>query len=221
MAESKNVGLGSEIEEIEGMKNQNISSLPTSSSGKRSHEDLNPSTDVIAPVAKKVKTTAATNKKKLKETEKEIDSKLKTAMEGELRAYLKELLTTHYELLKDSFEAFTPKKSIQPAVDDPLMTSCFMCRSRDNLSPIAECKICHNCSEDMLGKYGNLTKQKVTSYFYFIDAEAKAIPFYATRSGFHTVYVYSLADVLAAVKKKYGSFYLMAKEKYPKRSSNF
>lgn len=192
MAEAKNAI----IEEI--AEKPGDSSLPTSSSAKRLHdEDLKPSADVILPATKKAKTAATTKAHKL--TLKEIDSKLKEATEAEVKAFLRELMSTHSELLRESFDAFTPKQMIKPAADDPLITTCFRCRSTENLSPISECKICSNCSIDMLGKHGNLTRTQVMSIFRFTKAEAEQIPFRTTQAGLfknRTVHVYTLPAVL-------------------------
>lgn len=182
---------------------------------KRELEESDPSTETVEqqvlPVAKKQRTTT---KKSL--TQKEIKTKLDAATEQELRTYLKDILSAHGELLLPSFEAFTPKQLIRAEPDDPLLNTCFRCRTAENLSPIAECKICANCSSDMLGNHGNLTREKVMNIFKFSKNEALEIPFKTTQAGLFknfTVYVYSLPAVLKAVKKKYGSLYLMLKER--------
>jgi hypothetical protein len=173
----------------------------------------------VSPVAKKTKTTV-TRKTPVKKsgnglTKKDIDLKLKAASEGELKAFLKEILSTHGETLKESFDAFHPKlMPIAPtSKDDPLLTSCFRCQTTDDLQPIAECKICSRCSHDLLGSYGTMTRDRVVSNFNFTKGEADKITRKTTSGGMFNgkIYVYTLPAVLKAVTKKHGSLYMMLK----------
>lgn len=158
---------------------------------------------------------AATTKVK---KNKVVSDALKYSDESSLQYYLKQLVTNIPDLLAANggmVASFVPSKMpIKPAVNDPLLLQCFICRSSDDpLQDFYDIKVCASCDPNSGTHQGTLTRDRVMSYFHFTKSEADKITRKTSSGGRcgSLIYVYNVKTVAAAAKKKYGSLYNMLK----------
>ena len=160
---------------------------------------------------------APSNRSKI--TKKDLNLKMKSATETEIKAFVLDLLASDSDIISPDFQAFSPcgSASFKPSASDPVLKCCFSCKSKNTTNLVklhksSEVKICAGCRHGMLGEHNNLTRDRLLAYFPFTKNEANDIP-RRQGGGSFMFYIYKLEDVVQAAISKFGSLYLMAKAK--------
>mmetsp|Transcript_27914 Transcript_27914/g.54726 ORF Transcript_27914/g.54726 Transcript_27914/m.54726 type:complete len:120 (+) Transcript_27914:2-361(+) len=102
------------------------------------------------------------------------------------------------------YDNFTPAKMpAKPKEDDPLLKTCYNCRTTENLSAYHGVKVCPKCDGY------NMTMGEAQGRFGFSKKEIKALP-HTTHHSFRCQYhLFNMKTLVRAAIDKYGSLYNM------------
>lgn len=186
-------------------------------SGKRDFifSDVDLLQDHHEPKVKKPRPVKKAKSSTPKFSKKDLEYKLKLSTDQELRTLIKNLYNTKSEVVMHELVAYKPAlMPMKPSDDDMLLTCCFHCDSKHNLTNFYDVKICGKCHEILHKDDCTLTRDEVMDFFSFSKSEADKITRTRNVASDSTVfYTYKLKSVIRSCEKKNGSVYMMLRKK--------
>jgi len=167
-----------------------MSSTTAAASTKRVLKDANASTEV-AKKPKKVKTI----------TKKELNDKIKYALQSELSSLLKTIFQDFPDAIKalEHYIHTLDNTPLAPLVDDPLLKQCFRCHTTEQQGTLQDfygVKVCSTCCNVNRA----LTRDQVMEYFSFTKPQADQIKRHTGNGMYGGVkYIYDVDTVVKAV----------------------